>query len=185
MIVGDLVIADHNMMRKDPAHCLMEAATDGFVRHLEFVPGLGAAGMQLRQSLLSEMKRSCGCISLEIGAGPIALDRIAPLRDLPLEFYFRKRYGFGQVDLDALPCRLDVADVHNARQRRRPEARDRAAAGVQRQIVFRPLVVPAGRHNPSVLLLEVALLRLGEGALVPRVALIDGVSQGVLLDEGF
>ena len=42
----------------------------------------------------------------------------------------------GQVDLHAVAGRLDVADVDQARQRRRPQTGDRTAAGVQGQVVL-------------------------------------------------
>ena len=48
--------------------------------------------------------------------------------------------GLGQVDLDAVAGRLDVADVDQAGQRGGPEAGDRTAAGVERQMVAGPLV---------------------------------------------
>ena len=57
------------------------------------------------------------------------------LRDLPLELDLRQHRRLRQIDLDAVAGGLDVADVHQARQRRGPQARDRAAAGVERQMV--------------------------------------------------
>ena len=58
------------------------------------------------------------------------------------------RRGLRQVHLDALAGRLDVADVHHARERRGPEPGDRPAAGVERQVVLP--VEPARRHRPAV-----------------------------------
>ena len=54
----------------------------------------------------------------------------------------------GQIDLDAVAGGLDVADVHQAGQRRRPEARDRAAAGVERQMIAGALVDTSAATSP-------------------------------------
>jgi hypothetical protein len=78
---------------------------------------------------------------------------------------------------------LNVAKVHNACQRRRPEARNGAAARVERKMITGPLVKPTRRHHPGVFFLEIALLRLGEGTLVPRMALIHGISQWIFLHK--
>jgi hypothetical protein len=45
VIVGDLVIADYDVMRKNAPHRFMETAADRFFRHLEIVPGARASGM--------------------------------------------------------------------------------------------------------------------------------------------
>ena len=47
------------------------------VRHLELLPGLGAAGADLRQALLREVQRDGGGVGLEVGAGAVALQRVA------------------------------------------------------------------------------------------------------------
>ena len=44
-------------------------------------------------------------------------------------------------------------------------------------------VEPARRHHPAVLVVHVALLRLGVGVLVPRVTPVDRVAQRIVLDE--
>ena len=69
------------------------------------------------------------------------------------------------------------------RQRRRPQPRERAAAGVHRQVVARALVVPARAHHPRVVAVEVALLRHRRRRLVPRVALVDRVAERVVGHE--
>ena len=70
------------------------------------------------------------------------------------------------------------------RQRRRPQPRQRAAAGVHRQVVAGALVEPARAHHPRVVAaVEVALLRLRRRRLVPRVALVDRVAERVLGHE--
>ncbi len=123
------------MVREHAAHRLVEAAADRLVGHLELGPGLGPAGVQLLQRLLDEVERRRRRVGLEVGPRPVALDGVAPLGDLPLELDLGQRRRLGQVDLDALAGRLDVADVDQAGQRRRPEPGDRAAAGVERQVV--------------------------------------------------
>src|SRR5579863_4793501 len=79
---------------------------------------------------------------------------------------------------------LDVADVDDTSERSGPEARDRSAAGVESKVVTGALVVPARRHDPCVLVLEVALLGFREGALVPGMALVDRIAERISLDEG-
>ena len=61
----------------------------------------------------------------------------------------------------------------------------RPAAGIERQVVPGALVVPARAHHPAVVpALQVPLLGLGEGGLVPRVALVHRVAQRVVGNEG-
>ena len=55
MIVGDLAVANDDVMRQHAAHRFVEAAADGFLGHLEVGPGLGAAGVQFCQRLLDEV----------------------------------------------------------------------------------------------------------------------------------
>ena len=68
------------------------------------------------------------------------------------------------------PGRFDVADVNQAGERGRPEARDRSAAGVQRQMIAGAFVEPARRHDPGVIAGEIALLRFRNGRLIPGMA---------------
>src|ERR1700733_9418136 len=82
VVVGDLVILDHYVMRQHATHCFVEAAANSLIRNREVVPGSGSSGMQLRQRLLGKVKRRRGCISLKIRASAVPLDRIAPLRNL-------------------------------------------------------------------------------------------------------
>ena len=65
VIVGDLVIANHDVMRQDSAHGFVEAATDTFFRNFEVVPGPSATCMQLpsapaRQSTVLLRRRRPG-----------------------------------------------------------------------------------------------------------------------------
>ena len=56
MIVGDLAVANHHVMRQHAAHRFVESAANRFLRNLEVVPGLGSAGVQFRQRLFGEMQ---------------------------------------------------------------------------------------------------------------------------------
>ena len=67
--------------------------------------------MKLGERLFDKMQRRRGGVGLEIGPRPVSLDGVAPLRDLPLEFRLRFGRCPGQVDLDAVAGRLDVADI--------------------------------------------------------------------------
>ena len=91
----------------------------------------------------------------------------------------------GKIDLHAVAGRLDVADIDESGERGGPETRDGAAAGVERQVVAGALVVPARRHDPGVLVVEVALLRARRGGLVPGMALVDRIAERVGVDKGF
>ena len=144
---------------------------------------LRAARLQLGQRLLHEVHRGSRRIGLEIGPRPVALDGIAPLWNFPLELHFRLQGGLRQIDHDAVAGRLDVAHVHQTRQRGGPEPRDRAAAGVERQVIASSLVEPARAHHPGILAVEVALLRPRNGGLIPRVFLINLVAEWIGLDE--
>ena len=79
MIVGDLALADHDVVRQHAANRLMEAAADRLVGNLEIGPGLGAPGVQLLEGLLHEVIGAGGGVSLEVSSGPVALDGVAPL----------------------------------------------------------------------------------------------------------
>ena len=86
-------------------------------------------------------------------------------------------------DREAGPRRREGAAVGEARLRRAPVARERAATGVSRNVDVVALVVHARRRDPRVLVVEVALLRLRDRLLVPRVPDVDRVSERVVLDE--
>jgi hypothetical protein len=86
--------------------------------------------------------------------------------------------------LEALTGGLEVADIDEAGLRRDPLTRERPAAGVARHVAVVALVIHPRRDDPRVLVGEVALLRLREGLLVPRVILVDRVPKWVVSDEG-
>ncbi len=185
MVVGHLVISDHQMMREHTAHGFVETAADGFFRHFERRESLGASGMELLHRLLDTVEADRRRISLEIGAGAIALDGVAPLGNFPFEFDFGLQGCLGQPDFDAVASGLDVADVHQFGEGRCPETGDGTAAGVERQMIAGALVEPARRHDPGVLAVEIALLRFGNGGLVPGMPFVHRVSQRIMSDEGF
>src|ERR1700730_6607297 len=95
MIVGDLALADHDVMREHAAYRLVEAATNGFFRNLEISPSPCSTGVQLLQRPLRKIESRGSRINLEVRAGSIALDRIAPLGNLPFKFNLRFRGGLG------------------------------------------------------------------------------------------
>ena len=102
VIVGDLVILDHHVMRQDAAHRFVEAAADRFFGNLEVVPGPGAAGVQLCQRLLGKIECGGSGVRLEVSASAIALNGIAPLGNLPLELDLGERSCLGQIDFHAV-----------------------------------------------------------------------------------
>ena len=104
--------------------------------------------------------------------------------NLPLELDLGQRRRLGQIHLHAVAGGLDIADVHQSGESRRPQASDRAAASIHGQMVARPLVEPARRHHPCVLAAKVALLRTWDRGLVPGMILVHRISQRIGFDEG-
>src|ERR1700730_17602368 len=121
MVVCDLALADHRVMREHAAYRLVEAATNGLLRNLESGPGSCSTGVQFLQRPLRKTESRRSRINLEVSTGSIALDRVAPLGNLPFELNLGLGRSFGQVHLDALAGGLDVTDVHNSRECRRPK----------------------------------------------------------------
>ena len=118
MVVGDLLVANDHVMREHAAHGFVEAAADGLVGHIEGREGLRAAGMNFLHGLLDAVEPHCRGISLEIGAGAVAFNGIAPFGNLPLKFDFRLERGLGQADFHAVAGGFDIADVHQVSQAR-------------------------------------------------------------------
>ena len=118
-----------------------------------------------------------------VGAGAVALDRVGLLGNLPLELHLGHRGRLRQDHLDRVAGRLQVAEVDQSGLRRAPLARERAAAGIAADVRVGALVVDPRRHHPAVLVGKVALLRLGQGLLVPGVVLVDRIAQWVVSDE--
>ena len=122
---------------------------DGLVGHLEVVPALRAAGPHLLERPLEVVERDQRRVGLVVGAGAVALDRVRLLRDLPLELHLGHVRRARQHHLDAVPGRLEVAEVDEAGLRRAPLARERAAAGVAADVRVGALVVHARRDDPA------------------------------------
>src|SRR5712691_2499089 len=187
VVVRDLPVPDHHVVREHAADRLGEAAAERVLGHVEGLPRLGPPGPDLGEGLLDEVQRDPGGVGLEVGPGPVPLDRVGQRlallvhRDLPLEGGFRPGHGPRQVDLHAVAGGLHVAAVDQAGQRGHPQPGDGTAAGVERQEV-RP-VEPAGGHGPAVLVVEVTLGRPRDGVLVPRVTPVDRVPELVVGDE--
>src|SRR5262245_880580 len=78
MVIGNFSILNHHVMRKHASHCLVETAADGLFGHRKITPGLGIPGMNLSQSPLDAIESNHGCICLEIGTRPVALNGVAP-----------------------------------------------------------------------------------------------------------
>ncbi len=94
MIIRDFPVANHNVVRQHAANGFMESTADAFVGHFEIRPGFRVALAHAIERLLNEIKCRRRCISLKISARPVALKRIAPLRDLPFEFGFGEQRRF-------------------------------------------------------------------------------------------
>ena len=118
-----------------------------------------------------------------VGAGAVALDRVRLLRHLPLELHLGHAGGLRQDHLDAVAGRLAIAEVDLAGLRGDPLAGERPAAGVAGDVAVVALVVHPRRDDPAVLVVEVALLRLRQRHLVPRVPRVDRVAERVLGHE--
>ena len=187
MVVGDLAVADDQVMRQDAAHGFVETAADRFVGHFERCERCGASGVHFRQRFLDEVERASG---RRKPGSKCARGRVR-LRCSISESSIRTRLRvsvavFGRSNLHAVIAgRFDVANIHQTCERRRPESRDRAAAGIQRQMIAGALVEPARRHHPGVFAGEVALLRSRNRRLIPRMPPIDRIAERIVLDEYF
>ena len=93
VVVRDLAVADHQVVREHPAHRLVEAAADRLVRDLEVLEHLGDARPHLLQPLVDEVERHRRRVGDEVDPRPVALDRVRPLRDPPLELGLRRCPG--------------------------------------------------------------------------------------------
>ena len=183
MIIRDLPIANHEVVGENAANGFVETAADGFVRHLERREGRGASGMHFLHRLFEEVERATGSVSLEVSAGAVAFDSVGPLRDLPFEFRFRFRRRFGQPDFHAMASGLDVTDIDQVRQRRRPETGERPAAGVESKMISSAFIQPARRHHPGIIPGKVALLRFRNRALVPRMTDVDRIAERIVFHK--
>src|ERR1700679_2191352 len=114
MVVGDLALSDDDVVREDATNSLVKATADGLFRNFEFAPGGGATGIQFSKRFLDEVQRGSSGVGLEVGACSVALERVRPLRNVPLEFGLWQQRCFGQIDFHAVPGGLDVADIHQS-----------------------------------------------------------------------
>ena len=181
VVVGDSAVANDHMVREGTPYRLGKAAPNGVFRDRKGFPGLDVAGLDFGHRPLDEVERAGRGIRLEVAARSVALERIAPFRDRPFEDRFGRVARARERDLHALAGRLHVADVHQTRQRRDPEPRQRAASGVECEEVLS--IEPSWRHHPGVLLVEVTLLRARQRVLVPRMPAVDRIAQRVVRDE--
>src|ERR1700728_2497421 len=143
VVVGDLVIFDHHMVREHATDGFVKPASDSAFGNLKVCPSFRPAGMQFFQSLFHEIQSGSRRVGLEVSARAITLDCVTPLWNFPLEFDLRKGRSFWQIYFHAVAGGLNVTDVHDASERRSPESRDWSASGVQCQMVSRALVEPA------------------------------------------
>jgi hypothetical protein len=182
MVVCDLAATNDHVMRKDTSDGFVEATADGFIGNLERREGLGPSSAHVSERLLGEVKRASRGIGLEVSPGAVALESVAPLRNLPLKLDFRFGRRPGQQNFHAVAGSFDVTDIYEVRERGDPEPGDRAAASIEREMIAGALVKPAGRHDPCVVAVEVAPLRLRDRGLVPRMLLIDRIAERIVCD---
>jgi len=74
MIIRDLAVTNHHVMRQHAAHSFMKAASDSLIGHFEIGPCFSVTGVQFSHRLLSKIKRRRCRVSLEISPGSITLD---------------------------------------------------------------------------------------------------------------
>ena len=106
MVIGDFSAANDHVMRKHSADRFVESAADRFVGNLERRKGLGPSGVQVSHRLLDEVECRSSGVGLEVSAGAIAFDSVAPFRNLPLELDFRFDRRFGQIIFTLWPVDL-------------------------------------------------------------------------------
>src|SRR5258705_444152 len=91
VIVRDLAVADHEVVREHAANGLVESAADRVVGHLEFLEHLDVAGVHTLERLVDEIQRHRRRVGDEVRARAVAFDRVRALRDLPLELDLAER----------------------------------------------------------------------------------------------
>ncbi len=176
MIVGDLAVANHQVMRQRPAHRLMKTAADADLRHLEFAASLGPSGVHFAQPLLDEIA-GCRCgIRLEITSWPDrarsycsrpeSSTRIRSRAARPSWADGSSRCGRWLGRSPSRPCRPAPSPTAAPAGRRPYRA---PGSG-------RLWIVPTRRHHPGVFALKVALLRAGLGGLIPGMQAIDRIT---------
>ena len=79
MIVGDLAVPDHHVVREHPAYRLVEAAADGLVRHLELLEDLCISRAHKLEGFLHEVDGLRRRVGYEVGPRPAPLEGVGPL----------------------------------------------------------------------------------------------------------
>src|SRR4029077_15062309 len=82
MIICDLAAANDQVMRKNSADSFVKSATDSFIRNFERCERGRASSVHFCDCLLKEIVSAGRGIRLEISASAVALDRVAPLRNV-------------------------------------------------------------------------------------------------------
>src|SRR5262249_57030156 len=121
------------VMRRAPAPRLVESASDRIVRHGKGAGRARASGVRLVERALGEVERRGGGVRLEVRSRPVALERVAPRGNLPLERDLGKRRGSGKRDRYAPARGANVAHVDAPGERGDPQAGERAAPAVERE----------------------------------------------------
>src|SRR5262249_41496585 len=172
VVLDDAALKDQ-VVRQPAAAGAPETGADAraLLRDLERRAHLRLALAEQVQPLEPVVHRHQGVEGDGVGTGPVALEVIPDLRDLP--FQLRLRQGAPrQLEAEAGAGRLDER-VRADLPRRRGDPQPGVGAGLT------GLAVPARRAGPGVLLLPVLADRLRLRLLVPGVVRAQGVPQRV------
>src|SRR6266568_2672104 len=184
MVVGDLAVLDDHVMREYATHGLVETTADGILRYGEIIPRPGMTCPYFCECLIYTVECNSSRVSLEVGSRTVTLNGIAPLWNLPLKLYLWLCGRLGQANLNAVTRSLDVtSQVYNASQSCYPQTGNGPTTGIQSQIITGALVKPTWGHRPTILAIEVTLLWLGNGGLVPGMAFVNRIAEGVTVNE--
>src|SRR5262249_9104354 len=85
MVVRDLAVFDHHMVRKHAAHGFVEATANRLFGHGEVGPGGGTSRADLVKCFLNAVQGHYGRVRLEIGTRSVSLKCIAPPGNFPLD----------------------------------------------------------------------------------------------------
>src|SRR5437899_3365304 len=131
MVVGDLPVLDDHVVRKHTTHSFVEAAADGLLWHREITPRLRVACAYLGKRFIYKMESHSSGVGLEVGTRAVPLDRVAPLRDLPLKLHLWLGGALGQANLHTCAGSLDIAtQVHDSSQGRHPQTSQGTTASI-------------------------------------------------------
>ena len=183
MIVRNFAVSDNDMVRKHAAHRFMEAASNRILRHPEVPECLGITAMQLHPSPARRNKAQPPLNKLGNTFGHGHVQSRCSTSESSTRIRSLAAGRLRQVDFYAAARRLDITDIDQSGQCGRPETRDRAAAGIERKIIARALVVPARRHHPRIVALEIPLLWSGVSRLIPGMPLVHWLPRGSVLTK--